>query len=303
MNGVLCIDKPEGMTSFDVIARLRRITHTRKIGHTGTLDPMATGLLPVLFGTATKACDLMPESGKRYRAAFQLGVTSDTEDIWGALSPTGAAFPEKEAVEAALVPFRGEILQLPPMYSALSVGGKRLYELAREGKTVERTPRPVTISRLDLLAYDPVSGRGELDVACSKGTYIRTLCADLGASLGTGAVMAALRRTEACGFTLGDALTLEEAAARMEAGTLEASLLPAEQLFTGYPALKLNEVQTRMFLNGVRLDLGRIPGALTFSADTPWRIYDFQGQFLGLGKGFPAEKELRLLKFFIERNG
>ena len=185
----------------------------------------------------------------------------------------------------------------------LSCGGTRLYELAREGKTVERTPRPVTISRLDLLAYDPVSGRGELDVACSKGTYIRTLCADLGASLGTGAVMAALRRTEACGFTLGDALTLEEAAARMEAGTLEASLLPAEQLFTGYPALKLNEIQTRMFLNGVRLDLGRIPGALTFSADTPWRIYDFQGQFLGLGKGFPAEKELRLLKFFIERNG
>ena len=120
MNGVLCIDKPEGMTSFDVIARLRRITHTRRIGHTGTLDPMATGLLPVLFGTATKACDLMPESGKRYRAAFQLGVTSDTEDFWGALSPTGAAFPEKEAVEAALVPFRGEILQLPPMYSALS---------------------------------------------------------------------------------------------------------------------------------------------------------------------------------------
>ena len=203
MNGVLCIDKPEGMTSFDVIARLRRITHTRRIGHTGTLDPMATGLLPVLFGTATKACDLMPESGKRYRAAFQLGFTSDTEDIWGTLSPTGAAFPEKEAVEAALVPFRGEILQLPPMYSALSVGGKRLYELAREGKTVERTPRPVTISRLDLLAYDAVSGRGELDVACSKGTYIRTLCADLGASLGTGAVMAALRRTEACGFTLG----------------------------------------------------------------------------------------------------
>ena len=143
MNGVLCIDKPEGMTSFDVIARLRRITHTRRIGHTGTLDPMATGLLPVLFGTATKACDLMPESGKRYRAAFQLGVTSDTEDIWGTLSPTGAAFPEKEAVEAALVPFRGEILQLPPMYSALSVGGKRLYELARRSSaSPARSPSP-----------------------------------------------------------------------------------------------------------------------------------------------------------------
>lgn len=303
MNGVLCIDKPEGMTSFDVIAKLRRITHTRRIGHTGTLDPMATGLLPVLFGTATKACDLMPESGKRYRAAFQLGVTSDTEDIWGTLSPTGAPFPEKEAVEKALIPFRGEILQLPPMYSALSVGGKRLYELAREGKTVERQPRPVTISRLELLSYDPVSGRGELDVACSKGTYIRTLCADLGASLSTGAVMASLRRTEACGFTLEDALTLEETAARMEAGTLETSLLPAEQLFAGYPSLKLNEIQTRMFLNGVRLDLGRIQGALALSAGTPWRIYSSQGQFLGLGKSFPAQQELRLLKFFIERNG
>ena len=303
MNGVLCIDKPEKMTSFDVIAKLRRITHTRKIGHTGTLDPMATGLLPVLFGTATKACDLLPESGKRYRAGFRLGLTSDTEDIWGRLEKTAGRFPARETVEAALAAFRGEIMQVPPMYSALSVGGKRLYELAREGKTVERQPRPVTIETLALLCYDQASGRGELDVRCSKGTYIRTLCADIGASLGTGAVMDALRRTEACGFTLGDALTLQAAEARMEAGTLEAALLPAEQLFLPYPALRLNPVQTRMFCNGVRLDLGRIPAAAQLKCDTPWRVYGADGLFLGLGQGLPEKAELRLVKFFIERNG
>lgn len=303
MNGVLCIDKPEKMTSFDVIARLRRITHTRKIGHTGTLDPMATGLLPVLFGTATKACDLLPESGKRYRAGFQLGVTSDTEDIWGTLSPVDTPYPEEPAVQSALNSFRGEIMQVPPMYSAISVGGKRLYQLAREGKTVERQPRPVEISALTLLQYDPETGRGALDVSCSKGTYIRTLCADIGHALGTGAVMTSLRRTEACGFTLREALTLEQVEERMDAGTLEDSLLPAEQLFTGYPSLKLNEIQTRMFLNGVRLDLGRIHGADKLTTLTPWRIYSHEGLFLGLGQGFQEEQELRLLKFFIERNG
>ena len=301
-NGVLCIDKPKGFTSFDVVAKLRGITHTRKIGHAGTLDPMATGLLPVFFGSATKACDILPVQDKRYSAGFQLGVTSDTEDIWGKCTPTGKPLPGREAVEEALSHFRGEIMQVPPMYSALSVGGKRLYDLARQGITVERQPRPVTIYRLELTGYDPETGSGSLDVCCSKGTYIRTLCADLGQKLGTGGVMSSLRRTEAAGFKLEEAVTLETVAEWMQNDGLQGKLLPAERLFAPYPAVKLNAVQTRMFLNGVRLDLGRIYDGKKASTETPWRIFGADGVFLGLGQAFPEKAELRLLKFFVERN-
>lgn len=301
-NGVLCIDKPEGFTSFDVVAKLRGITHTRKIGHAGTLDPMATGLLPVFFGNATKACDILPVQDKRYSAGFQLGVTSDTEDIWGKCTPTGKPLPGREAVEEALSHFRGEIMQVPPMYSALSVGGKRLYDLARQGITVERQPRPVTIYRLELTGYAPETGSGSLDVCCSKGTYIRTLCADLGQKLGTGGVMSSLRRTEAAGFKLEEAVTLETVAEWMQNDGLQGKLLPAERLFAPYPAVKLNAVQTRMFLNGVRLDLGRIYDGKKAGTETPWRIFGADGVFLGLGQAFPEKAELRLLKFFVERN-
>lgn len=301
-NGVLCIDKPAEFTSFDVIAKLRGITHTRKIGHAGTLDPMATGLLPVFFGTATKACDILPIQDKRYLAGFQLGMTSDTEDIWGSCTKTGVPVPDRETVESALEHFRGEIMQVPPMYSALSVGGKRLYDLARQGITVERQPRPVTIYRLELTGYDPETGSGTLDVCCSKGTYIRTLCADLGQKLGTGGVMSSLRRTEAAGFTLDDAVSLETVAEWMQNDGLKGKLLSEERLFSPYPAIRLNPVQTRMFLNGVRMDLNRIPDAAKADPSTPWRIFGADGRFLGLGQAFTEAKELRLLKFFVERN-
>lgn len=301
LSGVLCIDKPQEFTSFDVVAKLRRITHTRKIGHAGTLDPMATGLLPVFFGPATKACDILPIQDKRYTAHFTLGVTSDTEDIWGTLQKTGAAYPDEQTVRDILPRFRGEIMQIPPMYSALSVGGKRLYELARQGVTVERQPRPITIYWLELLSYDEKTGTGELDVSCSKGTYIRTLCADIGAALGAGCVMSGLRRTEAAGFSLAEAITLEEAEKLMESGQLQGRLLSPERLFAPYPALKLNEIQTRMFVNGVRLDLKRIYGANKLDCGTPWRIFGADGAFLGLGQGFPETQELRLVKFFMDR--
>ena len=238
----------------------------------------------------------------RYSAGFQLGVTSDTEDIWGKCTPTGKPLPGREAVEEALSHFRGEIMQVPPMYSALSVGGKRLYDLARQGITVERQPRPVTIYRLELTGYAPETGSGSLDVCCSKGTYIRTLCADLGQKLGTGGVMSSLRRTEAAGFKLEEAVTLETVAEWMQNDGLQGKLLPAERLFAPYPAVKLNAVQTRMFLNGVRLDLGRIYDGKKASTETPWRIFGADGVFLGLGQAFPEKAELRLLKFFVERN-
>lgn len=300
LSGVLCIDKPQHFTSFDVVAKLRGITHTRKIGHAGTLDPMATGLLPVFFGAATKACDILPIQNKRYMAQFTLGITSDTEDIWGTLTRSGAKLPDRETILSVLPRFRGDILQVPPMYSALSVGGKRLYELARQGVTIERQARKITIYQLELLDYDPDTGVGTLDVRCSKGTYIRTLCADIGAALGTGCVMSGLQRTEAAGFSLSDAITLEQAAELMEKGQLSEKLLSAEQLFSPYPALKLNEIQTRMFNNGVRLDLNRIPAAKGLDCETPWRVLDSDGTFLGLGQGIPEAQELRLIKFFRE---
>lgn len=300
-SGVLCIDKPQHFTSFDVVAKLRGITHTRKIGHAGTLDPMATGLLPVFFGAATKACDILPIQDKRYTAQFTLGMTSDTEDIWGTLTQTGAELPGRDKLLSVLPRFRGEIMQVPPMYSALSVGGKRLYDLARQGITVERQARRITIYRLELLDYDPDTGVGTLDVSCSKGTYIRTLCADIGKALETGCVMSGLRRTEAAGFSLSDAITLEQAAELMEKGQLSERLLSAERLFSPYPALKLNEIQTRMFHNGVRLDLKRIHAANELDCKTPWRILDADGAFLGLGQGFPETQELRLVKFFRDK--
>lgn len=301
LNGVLCINKPQEFTSFDVVAKLRGITHTRKIGHAGTLDPMATGLLPVFFGTATKACDILPIENKRYLAQFTLGVTSDTEDIWGTCEKTGAALPDREAVEAVLPRFRDEIMQVPPMYSALSIGGQKLYDLARKGIVVERTPRPITIHELTLIDYDEKSGVGSLDVSCSKGTYIRTLAADIGAALGTGAVMSSLCRTEAAGFTLSDAVDFDTVSLWMEKGVLSQKLLSPERLFAPYPALTLNEAQTRMFLNGVRMDLKRIKESGALDAGTPWRIFGFDSEFLGLGQAFPAEGELRLVKFFRER--
>ncbi len=302
LNGVLCIDKPQNFTSFDVVAKLRGITHTRKIGHAGTLDPMATGLLPVFFGTATKACDILPIGDKRYRAQFTLGVTSDTEDIWGNCTRKTDSFPSKEELSAVLPRFRGEIMQIPPMYSALLVGGKKLYDLARQGITVERKPRPVTIHSLTLMDYDPSSGVGSMDVCCSKGTYIRTLAADIGASLGVGGVMSSLRRTEAAGFTLDDAVDFQTVEKWMEEGVLAQKLLSPERLFSPYPALTLNEAQTRMFKNGVRMDLKRIKGAADLTPLTPWRIFGFDGAFIGLGQAYPEEQELRLLKFFMERN-
>lgn len=294
LNGILCVDKPQHFTSFDVIGKLRGVAKTRKIGHTGTLDPMATGVLPLLFGEATKATDLLPRSDKCYHASFKLGITTDTQDVWGQeLSRSEEKVPAA-AINAILPRFRGEISQLPPMYSAVSVGGKRLYELARKGIEVERQPRTVEIKKLALLSYDPSSGAGEAEVRCSSGTYIRTLFHDIGEALGVGGIMTGLRRIEAAGFSLADCLTLEEVERAAKDGTLPGLLIPVEAVFEPYPPCKLSEVQARLFLNGVRLDLGRL-------ANPPagrCRVYGQGGAFLGLAEADWDAKELRLKKFF-----
>jgi len=210
MDGILCIDKPEGMTSFLCVAVVRRLLGVKKIGHAGTLDPNATGVLPLLIGRATKTLDRLPVQDKSYTATLRFGAVSDTLDVWGQVQETGKPTPSLAEIEAVLPQFRGAILQVPPMASALKKDGVRLYDLARQGIEVEREARPVTVYALELLDYNQQEGLLTLHCACSKGTYIRTLCDDLGRVLGCGAVMTALRRTAAAGYTLDDCITVDD---------------------------------------------------------------------------------------------
>lgn len=290
MNGILLIDKPQDFTSFDVVAVVRRKFGTKKVGHGGTLDPMATGVLPVFIGSATKAVDLLPDSGKSYRAGFRLGLTSDTLDIWGELSEEKPVNIEKERLEAVLERFRGEIEQTPPMYSALKVGGRKLCDLARQGIEVERKSRKITISRLDLLDFDGKNGKIEVD--CSTGTYIRSLVDDIGKALGTGAVMTELRRTRACGFTLDGCFSVDDVKTKPQEAL---RLLETESVFRNCPAAVLDEVQTRMYLNGVRLDAERLSEKPP--KEVLLRVYGSGGAFLGVGRA-NGEGELVSVKRF-----
>lgn len=297
MNGILCMNKPQDFTSFDVIGKLRGILHMKRLGHTGTLDPMATGVLPILVGTATKACDILPNQDKTYQATVVFGKATDTLDIWG--NPL-QNYPEQHVTEAALraiLPeFLGDITQLPPMYSAVSVNGKRLYELARKGETVERPTRTVHIDAITLDAFDETQQTATLTVSCGKGTYIRTLLSDIGQRLGGDAVMTALTRTAACGYLLQDCLTFEQVAAAMADGTLEEHLLPTDSLFSSYPKLRLNAAQERMFCNGVKLDLKRLRD-LQPDQDI-YTVYGATGTFLGTALADRTQQELRIGKRF-----
>lgn len=297
MNGILCMNKPQDFTSFDVIGKLRGILHMKRLGHTGTLDPMATGVLPILVGTATKACDILPNQDKTYQATVVFGKATDTLDIWGKPLQN---YPEQHVTEAALraiLPeFLGDITQLPPMYSAVSVNGKRLYELARKGETVERPTRTVHIDAITLDAFDETQQTATLTVSCGKGTYIRTLLSDIGQRLGGDAVMTALTRTAACGYPLQNCLTFEQVAAAMADGTLEEHLLPTDSLFSSYPKLRLNAAQERMFCNGVKLDLNRLRN-LQPDQDI-YTVYGATGTFLGTALADHTQQELRIGKRF-----
>ncbi len=297
MNGIIILDKPSGFTSFDAVAVLRRLSHQKKIGHTGTLDPMATGVLPILLGRAAKALNFLPDTDKEYVASFRLGERRDTGDITGEVVERSPAPVALEALEAALPRFRGKILQVPPMYSAVSVGGKRLYELARKGLEVERPARPVTISRLELLSYDPQTKEGSLRVGCSKGTYIRVLIEDLARAAGSCGTMTALRRTSACGFSQEDAHSLEALKALAAEGRLEEALLPVEGLFALYPAVRVSPAQATRFQNGGGLDLARLRGVPEGGL---CRVKSPQGLFLGLGQVDRARGEMKFVKSFLE---
>ena len=292
LNGVFCLEKPAEMTSFLCCAVMRGVLHQKKIGHAGTLDPMATGVLPILCGNATTAMDLLPCGDKRYRAGFRLGVTSDTQDKWGTLTEHAVfPFPSATAVEAALSHLRGDILQVPPMTSALKKDGVRLYALARQGVEVEREPRPVTVYELTLEEYNAQTGEGVLSCFVSKGTYVRTLCHDMGQALGCGAVMISLCRTMAAGYTLADCVSLERAKTMSE-DELRAHLKPTETVFAPYPAVTVTAAQATRFQNGGALSLDRLQTAVTATV----RVNAPDGAFLGLGE--PQNGELKVKKLF-----
>ena len=300
MNGVIIMDKPQDYTSFDVVAVMRRLLGEKKIGHTGTLDPMATGVLPLLLGKATRAIPFLEDSDKRYEACFQLGYATDTQDSTGRRIQESARRVETRQVEEAMQAFRGEILQLPPMYSAVQKNGQRLYELARRGIEVEREKRPVTIYRLELLAFEEDSQSGRLLVDCSKGTYIRTLCHDLGVALGTCGVMTALRRTTAAGFTLEEAVTLEEAKEQHAGGTLESCVRPVEFLFREKPEVVVSAAQAQRFCNGGALALERLSRMEKAADGKRYRVKAPDGRFLGLCEVCNESGELKVARIFCD---
>ena len=282
MNGVILIHKEKDFTSFDVVAVVRKLTGQKKVGHTGTLDPNATGVLPVLLGTATKAQDIIPCHDKKYRADFRFGIATDTLDIWGEVIEQKPANVTADEIEKALRCFRGEIEQLPPMYSAVSVGGKRLYQYAREGKEVERRPRRVNVYSLELLSFDESSQSGTLDIYCSNGTYIRTIIDDLAHALGTVGVMTDLVRYEACGYPLDDCMTLDELRQRIDSGD-NSFLHSVESIFMAYDEVVVSDKQAHRFVNGNPLDIVRTPLRDRAEDKKIFRVKDRQGAFLSLG--------------------
>lgn len=288
MNGILLIDKEPDWTSNDVVVKLKGILHERRIGHSGTLDPMATGLLVVFVGRATRAVQFAESDSKRYRAALRLGITTDTQDITGNILEQKDATVTQAELEAALERFRGEIEQIPPMYSAIQIGGRRLYDIARKGGTVERTPRSVTIHELNIAGRE-----GEdwlLDVRCSKGTYIRTLCHDIGRALGCGGCMSALRRTEAGAFRVDDAITISEAQRLRDAGEIEQRLLPVDMLFSPEKTCTASAQEEKRIRCGTEYRT-ELPDGL-------YRVYGESGAFLMLGRA--EDGVMKTIKNFFE---
>ena len=281
-NGILVIDKPEGWTSMDVCAKLRGMLHEKRVGHAGTLDPMATGVLPVFVGRATRAVEFATDSEKEYVTGLKLGVITNTQDTTGEVLEKRPVEVTREDLERALPAFRGDILQVPPMYSAIKIQGKKLYQLARAGKEVERPPRPVTIHELEVLDGREAAPCGVgtepdtwlLRVRCSKGTYVRTLCHDIGMALGCGGAMSSLRRTMAGGFTLDDAVTLEGVLSAPDPAAL---LRPVDACFADRPALTLPAGAEKKVRNGVPVSLPRL-------ADGEYRVYAPDGTFLALSR-------------------
>lgn len=298
MTGIICVNKEKDITSFGVVAKLRGITGEKKAGHTGTLDPMATGVLPVMFGGATRFLNFLPDSDKGYRATFKLGMTTDTLDITGEVTSQSEVAVNVNDVKNAMRDFVGVIDQIPPMFSAKSVDGVRLYDLAREGKTVEREACKVEIKNLDLVSFDDNEHIYQIDVLCGKGTYIRSLIDDIGKKLGCGAVMTELVRTKAMGFDLENCVTLAELQERKDSGKgFDDVLIDVEKMFDCYKKVRVSPAQSTRFFNGGALDINRVQKNIM--PDEICAVYSDKNEFLGLGQR--QDEELKVLRVLSVR--
>lgn len=296
IHGIINVYKEKGFTSHDVVAKLRGIVGQKKIGHTGTLDPDATGVLPVCLGKATKLCDLLTDKNKTYEAVLLLGKTTDTQDITGeVLEEKSTEALTEEKVREAIEGFIGDYEQIPPMYSALKVNGKKLYELAREGKVIERKARPVKILDIQILEIDLPKVR--MEVSCSKGTYIRTLCHDIGEKLGCGGCMESLIRTRVSTFRIEDAKTLDEIETLKQEGKLAELLVPIDAMFPSYPKITVKDDRKAFAKNGNPLDLKMLKEACGQDEGTQVRLYDESGKFIAIYQW--KEKKYHIVKMFF----
>ncbi|MBP3603231.1 MAG: tRNA pseudouridine(55) synthase TruB [Lachnospiraceae bacterium] len=288
-HGMINVYKEKGYTSHDVVAKLRGICKQKKIGHTGTLDPDAVGVLPVCLGNATKLCDMLTDKEKEYIAEFKLGITTDTQDISGKVLEEKEIHVSKKQAEDTIMSFMGHYDQIPPMYSALKVNGKKLYELAREGKEVERKSRPVTIFEIEIM--DEKFPEFMIRVRCSKGTYIRTLCHDIGQKLGCGAVMTSLKRTKSGCFFVENAYGLDEIQKRSDDGTLQSIIIPAEKMFENLLAVEAEESAGKALANGNQLKKGEYVTTEELKPEQQVRLYRYDGQFQGVYR-YDARRKL-----------
>lgn len=288
MNGIILVDKPQNWTSHDVVAKLRGVLHERRIGHSGTLDPLATGLLVVFVGRATRAVEFAEADSKEYITGLHLGVSTDTQDITGNIVASSGALPDEAALREAIGRFIGDIEQIPPMYSAIKIGGKKLYELARRGESVERAPRKITVSAIDIAGRDVDDYI--LNISCSKGTYVRTLCSDIGEALGCGACMSSLRRTRAGVFSVDDAHSLADIEAAVREGRLSDIILPVDTLFTSFPKLTVSQSAAKRLKNGNIIKIS--------TEDGEYKVYSDSDEFLLLGRVECGK--LKTIKSFYE---
>lgn len=295
MNGIINFLKPPGMTSHDAVAVVRRVFRTKKVGHTGTLDPQAAGVLPVCIGQATRIVEMIQEDKKTYRAELTLGVSSDTQDRWGTITRQRPVAVNTDQLIQALSVFTGDIMQVPPMYSALKVDGRKLCDLARQGIEVVRQPRPQTIHGITLIHFDGT--RALIDVCCSKGTYIRTLCHDIGEHLGCGGVMSFLLRMRTGAFDIMDSVTLEELKAYESPEAAGVHLIPIERAFESLPVLRMNDEWKKMIKNGVKVDFARF--LKTFPNDDSRMLIYAGGEFAAIAQYLKSDNSLRVVRHFL----
>lgn len=295
MTGIICLDKPCDMTSFTAVKRASRILGVKKAGHTGTLDPMATGVLVIMLGSCTRFIELLPEHRKSYSARVKLGVTTDTLDITGKILTESDVNITPEQLLSVSEKFKGDILQTPPMYSALKKDGERLYDLARKGIEIEREQRKITIEKLEIYDFDGVEF--SMNVTCSAGTYIRSLCDDIGRILGCGAVMTELRRTEANGFGIENAVTLEELEALVKENNTDSVITSVESALLTYPEITVTQPQANRFRNGGALSYERLHGNYPVGI---YRIYSPERKFLGLGEILTEKGDLTVRRVLID---